>query len=54
MSLPVHAAVPALFAFCLAAGSVAAAEVVVGMAIFVAIYRSRQTVDVNKMDSLSG
>ena len=34
--------------------AVAAAEVVVGMAIFVAIYRSRQTVDVNKMDSLSG
>ena len=32
--------------------AVAAAEVVVGMAIFVAIYRSRQTVDVNKMDSL--
>jgi NADH-quinone oxidoreductase subunit K len=32
--------------------AVAAAEVVVGMAIFVAIYRYRGTVDVNRMDTM--
>ena len=32
--------------------AVAAAEVVVGMAVFVAIYRYRETVDVNRMDTM--
>lgn len=32
--------------------AVAAAEVVVGMAIFVALFRLRQTVDVNRVDTL--
>ena len=32
--------------------AVAAAEVVVGMAIFVALYRYRGTVDVNRMDTM--
>jgi NADH:ubiquinone oxidoreductase subunit K len=32
--------------------AVAAAEAVVGMAIFVAIFRHRATVDVNRMDSM--
>lgn len=34
--------------------AVAAAEVVVGMAIFVSLFRYRHTVDVNKMDLLKG
>lgn len=34
--------------------ALAAAEVVVGMAIFVALYRIRNTVDVNQMDILKG
>ncbi len=34
--------------------AVAAAEVVVGLAIFVAIYRHRGTVDVSRMDALKG
>jgi NADH:ubiquinone oxidoreductase subunit K len=33
--------------------AVAAAEVVVGMAIFVALFRYRGTVDVNRMDTMS-
>jgi NADH:ubiquinone oxidoreductase subunit K len=33
--------------------AVAAAEVVVGMAIFVALFRYRHTVDVNRMDTLN-
>ncbi len=32
--------------------AVAAAEVVVGMAIFVALFRVRQTIDVNRMDAM--
>jgi NADH-quinone oxidoreductase subunit K len=34
--------------------SVAAAEVVVGLAIIVAIFRSRQNIDVDELSSLSG
>jgi len=34
--------------------AVAAAEVVVGMAIFVALFRYRHTVDVNKINALRG
>ncbi|MEK6706266.1 MAG: NADH-quinone oxidoreductase subunit NuoK [Bdellovibrionota bacterium] len=34
--------------------TVAAAEAVVGMAIFVALYRQRKSVDVNRMNMMSG